>query len=98
MPNIANAAKLLSDIAEGLKELEKQSDWAQNSASGSFTKGRVEIKLVHINVTFYETEHGEEHVTWNGSLSEALLNLSNDTYWDEGRNWALADHASVSYG
>lgn len=91
--NIANAAKLLSDIAACLKDLEGE-EQRKSAACEPFS----EIKLVHLNVTFYEGGGDTGDVVWNGALSDALDFLSNDTYWDESRNWAGADTASVSYG
>ena len=93
--NIANAAKLLSDIAEGLKDLERAHEEKIRERGHA---GVSSIKFEHVNVTFYEGGGDTGDVVWDGGLATALDFLSNDTYWDEDRDWAGADTASVSYG
>jgi len=90
---LAHAPKLLQDIVDGLKDLE-QEEQRKQAACVPFHP----IQFAHIGVTFYEGGGDTGDVVWDGSLATALDFISNDTYWDEERNWAGADTASVSYG
>lgn len=93
--NITHAAKLLSDVAEGLKDLEE--GYKRKQAEGACYPPPV-IDLAHVGITLYEEDEEVESVVWDGGLSDFLLNLSNDTYWDESSRWDGATKASVSYG
>lgn len=80
--SIQHASKLLQDITDGLRALEREA--ARRTPRGS-------VKLEVLEVVF--VVHGSEEFEFG--LVEALDALANDTYWDERGNWSEATEARV---
>lgn len=81
--HIKNREKLLQDIVDGLKELER----AEPHAS---------VNLVIVTFYVSDPDHrscGKEVLRTN--LSTALGYIVNDIYFDEESNWQDADHARL---